>query len=29
MDFSRSDAEGYAKDINQQYNIIMKNQYRY
>ena len=29
MDFSRSDAEGYAKDINQQYNIIMKNQFRY
>ena len=29
MDFSRSDAEGYAKDINQQYNIIMKNQFRF
>jgi hypothetical protein len=29
MGFSRSDAEGYAKDINQQYNIIMKNQFRF
>ena len=29
MGFSKSDAEGYAKDINQQYNIIMKNQFRF
>ena len=29
MDFSKSDAEGYAKDVNQYYNEIMKNRFRF
>ena len=28
MAFSKNDAEGYAKDVQQYYNYIMKNQFR-